>query len=273
MGHTADVHEEGAQSAGGVKMEWSVGAGLEGKVVVVTGAAGGIGQAVARSFAVAGAHVLATDVRQEPLDELMSALPGTQHVGLALDLNDESSRNELIDVATKRMGGLYAFAHTAALLIRRQSLDEVTEADWDSQMNTNLKATFFLSREVGRVMTSQGAGRIILFTSQSWWTGGFGGSSVYAASKGGIVSLARSLARNFGPHGVTVNTVAPGQINTPMLLTDLDPAVYEKMRKETPLGYVGEPDDVAGVVVFLASDHARYISGATINVSGGYLMY
>jgi NAD(P)-dependent dehydrogenase (short-subunit alcohol dehydrogenase family) len=254
-------------------MMWSVGAGLEGKVVIVTGATGGIGQAVARAFALAGANVLATDLRQEPLDELIASLPGAHHLGLALDLNFEDSRNELIDAATNQMGGLFVLAHTAALLIRRKSLDEVTEQDWDSQMDTNLKATFFLSRQVANAMVPQGAGRIILFTSQSWWTGGFGGSSVYAASKGGIVSLSRSLARNFGRHGITVNTISPGQINTSMLLTDLDPAVYEKMREETPLGYVGEPDDVAGVVVFLASDHARYISGATINVSGGYLMY
>ncbi len=96
---------------------------------------------------------------------------------------------------------------------------------------------------------------------------------MYAASKGGIVSMTRGLARTYGPRGITVNAVSPGQINTPMLLTDLDPAVYDRMTKETPLGYVGEPDDIAGVVVFLASTHARYISGATINVSGGFLMY
>jgi NAD(P)-dependent dehydrogenase (short-subunit alcohol dehydrogenase family) len=122
-------------------------------------------------------------------------------------------------------------------------------------------------------MKEKGQGRVVLFSSQGWMTGGFGGSVVYAASKGGVVSMARGLARSYGPFGVNVNTVAPGQINTPMLLTDLDPAVYEKMRVETPLGYVGEPDDIAGAVVFLASDHARYITGATINVSGGFLMY
>jgi NAD(P)-dependent dehydrogenase (short-subunit alcohol dehydrogenase family) len=85
--------------------------------------------------------------------------------------------------------------------------------------------------------------------------------------------MSRGLARTYGPHGIAVNTIAPGQIKTPMLLTDLDPAVYERMTKDTPLGYVGEPEDIAGVAVFLASDHARYISGATINVSGGFLMY
>jgi NAD(P)-dependent dehydrogenase (short-subunit alcohol dehydrogenase family) len=85
--------------------------------------------------------------------------------------------------------------------------------------------------------------------------------------------MSRGLARTYGPHGIAVNTISPGQIKTPMLLTDLDPAVYERMTKDTPLGYVGEPEDIAGVAVFLASDHARYISGATINVSGGFLMY
>jgi len=259
--------------AGGREMVWSIDSGLESKVVIVTGACGGIGRSVAEAFAQAGSRVLATDLHQPALDELIAALPGDGHRGVALDLVDEDARETLVSIATQQMGGLYALAHTAALLIRRSSLDQVTEADWDAQIDTNLKATFFLSRRVATAMAEHGEGRIILFTSQSWWTGGFGGSSVYAASKGGVVSLSRSLARNFGPSGITVNTVAPGQINTSMLLTDLDPAVYEKMRSETPLGYVGEPDDVSGVVVFLASRHARYVSGATINVSGGYLMY
>ncbi len=254
-------------------MVWRLDSGLEDKVVIVTGACGGIGRAVARDFAEAGSQVLATDLDQGALDELVASLPGGGHRGLALDVVDDVAREQLVDVATQQMGGIYALAHTAALLIRRPSLNEVTEADWDSQIDTNLKATFFLSRLVANAMTERGEGRIILFTSQSWWTGGFGGSSVYAASKGGVVSLSRSLARNYGPAGITVNTVSPGQINTAMLLTDLDPAVYEKMRAETPLGYVGEPDEVSGVVVFLASSHARYVSGATINVSGGYLMY
>jgi NAD(P)-dependent dehydrogenase (short-subunit alcohol dehydrogenase family) len=254
-------------------MTWSVGAGLEGKVVIVTGACGGIGRATALAFATAGARVLVTDLDDGAVAGLVADLPGAGHVGLALNLNEAPSRERLVATATTQMGGLYALAHTAALLIRRPTLDDITDDDWDAQIDTNLKTTFFLSRLVGSEMSSRGGGRIILFTSQSWWTGGFGGSSVYAASKGGVVSLSRSLARNFGPSGITVNTIAPGQINTSMLLTDLDPAVYEKMRQDTPLGYVGEPDDVAGVIVFLASSHARYISGATINVSGGYLMY
>jgi NAD(P)-dependent dehydrogenase (short-subunit alcohol dehydrogenase family) len=257
---------------------WNVGAGLEGRGVIVTGAAGGIGRAIVRAFATTGARVLAVDVDQSKLDLVLAECPGQGHASLMVDLTDLSSHQALVEHAVAELGGAFALAHAAAVLRRRSDINAVTEEDWDFQLDTNLKATFFLCRtmaaEMGRNDTTNGSrGRIILFSSQGWWTGGFGGSVVYAASKGGIVSMARGLARTYGPKGITVNAVSPGQINTPMLLTDLDPAVYERMTKETPLGYVGEPDDIAGVVVFLASDHARYISGATINVSGGFLMY
>lgn len=254
-------------------MSWNVGAGLEGRTVIITGAAGGIGQAVVRAFATTGARMLITDLDQVRLDEVLDEFPGAGHGALALDLISREAQHTLIDTAVSEFGGLHVLVHTAALLRRRKSLDDVTEEDWDAQIDTNLKTTFFLSRRAANAMKVDGGGRIILFTSQSWMTGGFGGATVYAASKGGVVTLARGLARTYGPYGVTVNTVAPGQINTPMLLTDLDPAIYEKMREETPLGYVGEPEDVSGAVVFLASTHARYITGATINVSGGFLMY
>ena len=153
-------------------------------------------------------------------------------------------------------------------------MDEVTEDDWDFQVDTNLKATFFLCRAAATAMREQGdGGRIIAFTSQGWWTGGFGGSVVYCASKGGIVSMVRGLARTFGPDQITVNAVSPGQINTPMLTTDLDPELYQQLTDATPLGRVAEPEEMAGTVVFLASNHASFISGATINVSGAMLMY
>jgi NAD(P)-dependent dehydrogenase (short-subunit alcohol dehydrogenase family) len=260
-------------AAKGDQVSWNVGAGLEGRSVIVTGAAGGIGRAVTLAFATTGARVLATDVDQGRLDDVLLACSGDGHVALALDLNDPSARDQLVARALKEFGGIDVLAHTAAVLRRREKVDDITEDDWDAQLDTNLKTTFFLSRAIANEMASRGGGRIILFSSQGWMTGGFGGSMVYAASKGGVVSLSRGLARTFGPQGVNVNTVAPGQINTPMLHTGLDPAVYQRMSDETPLGYVGEPEDIAGVVVFLASQHARFITGATINVSGGFLMY
>jgi len=255
-------------------MAWSVGAGLEGKGVIVTGASGGIGRAVTRAFDTTGARVMAVDLDQAKLDELVAGLTGRGHIGVAADLRVISSHDGLVERARRELGNLYVLANLAAVLRRRSSLDEITEDDWDLQHDVNLKSAFFLCRAAGRAMIAQGrGGRIITFASQAWWTGGFGGSVVYAASKGGVVSMTRGLARTFGPHHITVNAVSPGQVNTPMLTTDLAPQMYEAMKQQTPLGYVAEPDELAGTVVFLASDHARYITGATINVSGGFLMY
>ncbi len=255
-------------------MAWSVGAGLEGKGVIVTGAAGGIGQAVARAFDTTGARVMAVDLDQTKLDELVAGLAGPGHIGVAADLRIISGHDALVERARRELGNVYVLANLAAVLRRRNSLDEITEDDWDFQHDVNLKAAFFLCRAAGKAMVAQGqGGRIITFASQGWWTGGFGGSVVYAASKGGIVSMTRGLARTFGPHRITVNAVSPGQVHTPMLMTGLAPETYEAMKQQTPLGYVAEPDELAGTVVFLASDHARYLTGATINVSGGFLMY
>ncbi len=255
-------------------MAWSVGAGLEGRGVIVTGAAGGIGRAVTTAFAATGAKVMAVDIDQARVDEVVAGLEGTGHVGVAADLRDLATHEPLVARARRELGNLYVLANLAAVLRRRASLDEVTEDDWDFQHDVNLKAAFFLCRAAGRAMIEQAAGgRIILFSSQGWWTGGFGGSVVYAASKGGVTSMCRGLARTFGPYGITVNCVSPGQVHTPMLMTGLAPEVYESLKQQTPLGYVAEPEELAGPVVFLASDHARYITGATLNVSGGFLMY
>jgi NAD(P)-dependent dehydrogenase (short-subunit alcohol dehydrogenase family) len=255
-------------------MTWSVGAGLEGRGVILTGATGGIGAAVARGFAAAGARVMAVDLDQSKVDDLVSSLEGSGHVGAAADLRDVGSHEALVSRAKVDLGNVYVLANLAAVLRRRGSLDEVSEEDWDLQNDINVKSAFFLSRAAGNAMIEAGeGGRIILFSSQGWWTGGFGGSVAYAASKGGVTTLSRGLARTFGPHRITVNCVSPGQVHTPMLMTGLAPEVYENMKKQTPLGYVAEPEELAGPVVFLASDHARYITGATLNVSGGFLMY
>jgi NAD(P)-dependent dehydrogenase (short-subunit alcohol dehydrogenase family) len=255
-------------------MVWSVGAGLEGKGVIVTGAAGGIGRAVTEAFATTGARVMAVDLDQAQVDQVVAGLEGTGHIGVACDLRDITGHERLIARAVAELGNLYVLASLAAVLRRRNSVDDVTEDDWDFQHDVNLKAVFFLCRAAAQAMVAAGkGGRIITFSSQGWWTGGFGGSVVYAATKGGVVSMTRGLARTYGPHRITVNSVSPGQAHTPMLMTGLNPEIYESMKAQTPLGYVAEPFEIAGPVVFLASDHAQYITGATINVSGGFLMY
>jgi NAD(P)-dependent dehydrogenase (short-subunit alcohol dehydrogenase family) len=258
----------------GGQVSWSIGAGLEGKCVVVTGAGGGIGQAVACAFAAAGARVVAVDVNGAAAREALEGLEGEGHLAEQLDLRDLASHQPLLRRASEAFGSFDVLANAAAVLIRRADVDEVTEEDWDTQHDVNLKAAFFLNRAAGRLLREQGrGGRIINFTSQGWWSGGFGGSVAYAATKGGIVSMSRGLARTYAADGITVNTVSPGAVDTAMFRDGLDPEQFRAQIDQIPLGYLADPTDLAGIVVFLASDHSRYITGATINVSGGWLMY
>jgi NAD(P)-dependent dehydrogenase (short-subunit alcohol dehydrogenase family) len=160
------------------------------------------------------------------------------------------------------------------VLIRRASVFDVSEADWDIQHDVNLKASFFLCQAVALTMKEQGTGgRIINFTSQGWMSGGFGGSVAYAATKGGIVSMTRGLARSLAKDKITVNAVSPGAADTAMMRSGMDDAALAGTIAQIPLGYMAAPSELAGSVLFLASDHASYITGATINVSGGWLMY
>jgi NAD(P)-dependent dehydrogenase (short-subunit alcohol dehydrogenase family) len=252
---------------------WSI--GLEDRGVVVTGAAGGIGSAIARQFADAGARVCAIDLDQAAVDEVVAALERPErHLAVAVDLADLGAHEAPLELAQSTFGRLDVLAHAAAVLRRRTTVEEVTEEDWDVQLDTNLKATFFLNRAVARRLRDQGrGGRIVNFSSQGWWTGGFGGSVVYAASKGGIVSMSRGLARTWAPDGITVNTVAPGAADTAMMRSGMTQQGLDDFVSMIPIGRMAEPDEVASTVIFLASDHARYITGATINLSGGLLMY
>ena len=239
--------------------------------MIVTGAAGGIGRAVAKAFAATGARVMVVDLHHEAAEAVAEKLEGDGHAAAGVDLTDLEAQKELIKRAQDELGGVYVLAHLAAVLKRRNSLNEFTEEDWDFQVDTNLKASFFLMREAANAMKAAGeGGKIVAFSSQGWWTGGFGGSVVYCASKGGIVSMVRGLARTYGSHQITVNAIAPGQVDTPMLMTDIAPETLEAMTKATPLGRVANTSELGGVAVFLASQHASFISGATINVSGGF---
>jgi NAD(P)-dependent dehydrogenase (short-subunit alcohol dehydrogenase family) len=249
---------------------------LEGRVVAVTGAAGGIGRAVSHAFAEAGSHVLAIDLSLDSVAALVDELPGSteRHVALAGDLTDLSQHELLLRAGIERFGRFDALAHLAAVLRRRTDIDEVTEDDWDLQIDTNLKATFFLNRSAARLYREQAQpGVIVNFVSQAFWSGGLGGAVVYAASKGGVVAMSRGLARTLAPAGIRVNTVSPGLVDTEMFKSGLDESAVQAQLDTVPLGRLAEPAEVAAAVVFLCSDRARYITGATINVSGGQLMY
>jgi NAD(P)-dependent dehydrogenase (short-subunit alcohol dehydrogenase family) len=256
-------------------IDWTLAHGLQDRGIIVTGAARGIGRAVAEAFAAAGANVLAVDVNPT-VEAVVASLneSGERHAARVCDLTDLAAHHSLIDDVVGLAGRFDHLAHVAAALRRRTNIDEVTEDDWDFQVGVNLKASFFFMRAAASALRKNaGGGSITAFTSQGWMTGGFGGSVVYAATKGGIVSMTRGMARTYAPDGVRVNTVSPGGVDTPMMLDGLTDEALAGFVAGIPLGRLAQPDELASTVVFLASDHARYITGATINVSGGFLMY
>ncbi len=253
---------------------WNLGAGLEDRVVLVTGAAQGIGRATAQALAAAGARVFAIDRNREGVAETVGGTDDpSRHIAYHFDLRNISDMPDVVRVAQERLGVPWALAHVAAVL-RRQPIDEVTEEDWDLQIDVNLKAGFFLNRAVANLMIAGGAGgRLINFSSAGFLRGPMQGSHVYVASKGGVVGLTRGLARAYGQYGITVNTVMPGQIDTPMQRIGNTPETMAATIANCPLGRMGTPEEVAAVVVFLASEHSSFITGAAIMVSGGAIMY
>lgn len=246
---------------------------LAGRRVLLTGGCGGIGRALAAGLARAGARLAVTDVDARALDDVAATLPGDGHVAVPARLADAGSAQALAGACADRLGGLDVLVHTAAVL-RRQAIDEVTEADWDLQHGVNLKATFFLARAVAERQRRQGGGgSIILYTSQSFWTGGYGASVVYATTKGGVATMVRGLSRTYGPDGVRVNGIAPGIVDTPMLRVQSDQASIDAIVAATPLGRVAAPAEMVGPTVFLASDASAFVTGTILNVSGGWLVY
>ena len=245
---------------------WRNDSGLIGKSVVVTGASGGIGKEVAAGFAEAGAHVLAVDLPGSGVEQ-------SGHQFIETNLADLSKHEEIFRRA-QSIAPLAALAHCAAVLRRRDSVDEVTEEDWDLQVDVNLKATFFLNRAAYHSFkSSQTKGSIVNFASQGWWTGGFGGSVVYAASKGGVVSMTRGLACSFAAEGVRVNVISPGGVDTTMLRDGQDDLAMKNFISMIPMGRLAAPSEMVGAVIFLASDASSYMTGALLNLSGGQLMY
>jgi len=252
---------------------WSLGAGLADRTVLVTGAASGIGRSVALALDQLEANVVAIDRDSHGLEALEGSLEGDGHRMVPFDLADTHEIEAMVGRIAEESGGIWGLTAAAAHL-RRQDLKEVTEADWDAQLDVNLKATFFLNRSAAAAMKAAGkGGRIVNFSSASWQSGAWLGSDVYVAAKAGVIGLTRNFARSLGPHNITVNVISPGQIDTPLQHQDSRPEVTEAGIAACPLGRLGTPKEVAAVVVFLLSEHAGFVSGATINVSGALFMY
>jgi NAD(P)-dependent dehydrogenase (short-subunit alcohol dehydrogenase family) len=248
--------------------------GLTGKTVLVTGGAGGIGSAVCEGFAEAGARVAVVDIQAASASSVAAAL-GTQHRGFGVDLRQVAGLAPLVAEIEHEMAAVDVLINIAGIIQRTDNLFDVTEENWDAQHDINLKALFFLSQAVGKRLVETGRpGCIVNYSSQGWMSGGFGGSVVYNATKGAVTTMTRGMARSWAPHKIRVNAVAPGLVETPMLVDDnTTQSQIDSLCDSIPMKRLGQPDDHVGATVFLASDMARYMTGATINVSGGFLMY
>ena len=242
------------------------------KSVLVTGAGGGIGRATALAFAKTGAKVACLDIDEYALSETLELLEGAGHAIVA-DLRNIKSYPSILDEAESENGPLDALALVAAVL-RRLKVTEVTEADWDFHLELNSKSSFFLGREFAeRLKGENRPGAVVTTSSQSWWTGGLDGAIVYAASKGALVTLTRGFARQYGQSNIRFNSVAPGFVDTQMLRSGLDDGAMDRYLAAVPLGRLAEPEEVANAIVFLASPSSSYITGATLVVAGGQLMF
>jgi NAD(P)-dependent dehydrogenase (short-subunit alcohol dehydrogenase family) len=211
------------------------------------------------------------DLKAEALDAVVASLPGDSHSAVALDVGDLAGHDRLIERATTGAGDLTAVVLAAGVL-RREPLVDVTEEAWDWQVDTNMKSTFFLARAAGEAMKAAGtAGSITTFTSIAARTGGVSPAPAYGAAKGGVITLTFALARHYGPAAIRVNSICPGFIDTPMQREGFSPAAQAAV-DSTPLQRMADASEVASVAVFLASRHASFVSGAIVNVSGGWYM-
>ena len=239
---------------------------LTGKTALITGASGGIGGEIARALAAQGATVGLAGRRKEALEALQAEVGG--HVLLA-DLGSVEGCEQLIAQADAALGQIDILVNNAGLT-RDGLAMRMKDADWEAVIDVNLTGTFRLIRAAMKGMMKRRAGRIINMASIVGVTGNVGQAN-YAASKGGMIAMSKSLAGELAPRGVTVNCVAPGFIETAMT-ADLPEKAKETMLASIPTGRMGQPSEIAAAVAFLASDEASYLTGTVLNVNGGMVM-
>ena len=241
---------------------------LDGKSALVTGASGGIGAAIARALHARGAAVALSGTRREALEALAGELGERVHVCPA-DLRDTAATEGLVAAAEAAAGPLSILVNNAGLTRDMLAL-RMKDEDWQTVLDVDLSAPFRLARAALKGMLRRRAGRIISIGSVVGATGNAGQAN-YAAAKAGLVGMTKALAQEVGSRGITVNLVAPGFVQTAM--TEVLPeAQRTKLTESIPLGRLGQPADIAAAVVYLASDEAGWVTGATLHVNGGMAM-
>tara|TARA_B100000212_G_scaffold207309_1_gene156415 strand:+ start:946 stop:1683 length:738 start_codon:yes stop_codon:yes gene_type:complete len=241
---------------------------LKGKKVLVTGASGGIGKAIALELSSSGADLCLTGRNKAKLENLQKIIGGNCQIIIS-DLSNSEGIENLADQAQKIMGQIDILVNNAGIT-KDNLFIRMSEDDWNEVININLNSIFKLTKLLIKGMVKRRFGRIINITSVIGVAGGAGQSN-YSASKAGIIAMSKSLAQEVGSRSITVNNIAPGFIETNMT-AELSDDRKDDILRSISLGRLGKPDDIAGAVCFLASEKASYITGQTININGGMLM-
>jgi len=239
------------------------------RVAIVTGGASGMGAATVRRLAAGGAEVMIVDRNGDLAHAVATEVGATAIVG---DVADSSFCDGAVAEAMKRHGGLDVLVNAAGVIVRASG-EDTTDEQWAKIMGVNVSGTFFMCRAAVRVMKSSGRGAIVNFGS-IWGDLGSAGVAAYCASKGAVHNLTRAFAMDHAADGIRVNAVCPGEVNTPMLQSERSEAVTDQLltaiAATVPMGRLADPDEIARVVCFLASDDASYMTGALVSVDAGY---
>lgn len=252
--------------------------GLNEKVVVITGAAGGIGKALCKRFCDEGAHVVAVDVNGGALEDLGLSLKdhGAQVRAVQLDITDHAAVSKAINAVAEELGGIDALVNNAGWDVAMQFLESTPEF-WQKVIGINLLGPLNLHHAVLPWMVKSKQGKIINIASDAGRVGS-SGESVYSACKGGVIAFSKTIARECARHNINVNVVCPGPTDTALLQSFLGEGefgqkIYEGLKRAIPLKRLGQPDDIPGIVAFLASEDANFITGQVVSVSGGLTMH
>ena len=248
--------------------------GIEGRVAIITGAAQGIGRAVAETLATHGARVALVDVRVDALEETIAAIQerGGTAMALPTDVSQREQVRAMVDQVLSAYGTIDILVNNAGVL-RNTPIVDMPESEWDLVMDVCLKGAFLCSQAVLPIMQAKRQGKIINVSSLAARSTSVLGGAAYTSAKAGILGFSRHLAREAAPFGINVNAICPGATDTPMTRGGTsDEEHFERVGKAVPLGRWGTPYEQASAVLFLASEAASFITGATLDVNGGQVM-
>ena len=245
-----------------------------GRVVVITGAGRGIARQVALDFAGEGARVVVVDMIEERAQRTVAEIETARGTALAIacDIRDEAAVQRMVEETVRAYGGVDVLVNAAGGYTMGRVSHELSAADWDLVLDSNLKGMFLCCKHVIPHMLRAGGGRIINFSSNAGRTSSPALGVHYTAAKAGVLGLTRHLAKEYAAHKILVNTIAPGPALVERNYEILDAEGLERLRQEIPLGRYAAPADLSAAVRFLAGDGARHITGATLDVNGGYVM-